>query len=1039
MYAQKQWEYVRTPDARFTNLSGYDFKPNYKIINGLRMHYVDEGHPDSSVVVMLHGEPSWSYLYRDMIKCMVASGYRVIAPDLIGFGKSDKLTKLTDYTYERQVAWTKTLLLDSLKLSNINLFVQDWGGLIGLRILAENQQFFRKIAAGNTALPTGDSIFVVGENFSQWQNFAANSPNFDIGQFVARGTVTGLTTAEIAAYNAPFPSEEYKKGARQMPQLVPTKATDPATPANKKAWEVLSKLQLPFLTLFSDENTVGQEFEKIFQDIIPGAKGQPHKLLKGGGHFYQEDNTAELCEILKVYFRGGIINNPVDTTSNTCLNAAKAFPPMPKGAGDLISFNPGQGLPTFGSGTPFNDLEFTLYDSDYIDGENGGSDVFLPVDPSDDYPGSNKVKIIKTVLNSDLDFNYRNNAKRDRIILGTAESGNPYFLKGADRIDNDYLSLLHFDYRFGRVQLPGAPAHYQLLYASKDQGVKTTGNYLFYTKGGGCDLIAFIFPCDSLVPAISGNPPQNKRALCNEDGILSLTNPNQFIFAKPLIKTPAIQKGIGQFGSNGKEIVGGMTTDSKGFIYAVGLTDGNLDNKTDAENEIFITKMDSLGKTLWTTELAMKEGTFLKDAICDDEFIYAAGRTLGNLPGFTNAGRWDGILLKLRLDNGSIVAMNQWGNQAIDGYGSVILDDNGNLFVSAQGSPAGQSTTDDSYLVAKHKKSDLSNVWRVIEPTVATGFSASAEAWGGLTYVKGNTPGNGRLISAGWYIAQAGANAFISIYENLNDIKPSRPHSIVLNSPQGATADWILDNVADSKGNLYFAGFTTGNFQGNNLGEGDAYIVKYSPTLTNPVFKQVGTVKSDQFYKLDIDENDVLYATGYTYGDFAGKNADPTNESGDVIVVKFDSNLNEIGKVQFGTPYEDRANARLLGNKLYIAGMTEGSMCGTSKGSFDGYALALHTKDLSFVDFRLPTAKKEELAFAREIKIYPNPAYQTLFVETSRQDINFTIVNQQGMVLMKGNLIQEGSIDISKLNNGMHFILFEEDGVYTSKKFIKID
>ncbi len=274
-YTQTNWQFVRTPDSLFSNLPGYNFAPHYKMVDNLRMHYVDEGHPDSSVVVFLHGEPSWSYLYRDMINCMVAEGYRVIAPDLIGFGRSDKLTNLDDYSYARQVAWTKTLLLDSLNLSNIRIFMQDWGGLIGLRIVAENPDRFSRIAVANTALPTGDSIFVVGEDFGLWQNFALNSPNFNIGQLIQNGTFTTLTPDEVAAYNAPFPSEIYKKGARQMPQLVPTSPNDPASQANKEAWQVLSQLQTPFLTLYSDMNTVGQEFQYYFQDIVPGAQGNP--------------------------------------------------------------------------------------------------------------------------------------------------------------------------------------------------------------------------------------------------------------------------------------------------------------------------------------------------------------------------------------------------------------------------------------------------------------------------------------------------------------------------------------------------------------------------------------------------------------------------------------------------------------------------------------------------------------------------------------------------------------------------------------------
>jgi pimeloyl-ACP methyl ester carboxylesterase len=1005
------------------------------MIDELRMHYIDEGPKDSSVVVFLHGEPSWSYLYRDMTKCMVEQGYRVIVPDLVGFGKSDKLTNLSDYTYERQVNWTKTLLLDSLKLQNINLFVQDWGGLIGLRILTENTANFRKVAVANTALPTGDSIFVVGENFKQWQNVALNSPNFNIGDFIERGTFVDLTDAEVAAYNAPFPSEEFKKGARQMPQLVPTTPNDPASEANRKAWEVLSKLQLPFLTLYSDMNTVGQEFEKYFQDIVPGAKNQPHQLLKNGNHFLQEDNAPELCTILQKYFESDSVVNPDTTNVDSLLLYAKSFPPMPRNTADLIPFV--GGLPTFSSGTPFSDLEFTAFDTDYIDGENSGGDVFYPVDPSDEFPGSDKVKLIRCVLNSDLDFNYMS-SKKDRVILGTYESEHAYFTKGIDNIDNDYAVILQFDYKLGRIQLKGKPDDYKLIYGTTENGCQTTGWYLFSIKEATPDLIAFIFPCNDLEPSVSGNPPNNLLALCNEDKLLSLTDPVQFIYAKEKSENVSIENSILQFGGKGKEIVGGMTVDKDGNIYLMGLTDSNLDNKTDAENEIFISKIDTLGNVKWVTELAMKEGTFLKDGVCDDDYIYVCGRTLGNLPGFTNAGKWDGLILKLNLIDGSIIAMNQWGNQAIDGYGSIVLDDDGNLFVSAQGSPEGVTTPDDSYLVAKHRTSDLGNVWRVIEPTTAPGFSASAEAWGGLTYVKGIQAGNGRLIAAGWYIAQAGANAFISIYENLNALKPTRPHSITLNSPQGATADWILDNVVDSQGNLYFGGFTTGNFGSQPKGEGDAYIVKYSPTLSNPRFIQFGTSKSENIYKLSIDKDDNIYAVGYTYGDYAGKNADLSNETADIYVQKLDANLNLLDKIQFGTPYEERANAKLLGDRLYIGGITEGSLAGKSHGTFDGYALALNTKDLSFVKFNTPTSVSQVDEW--KVGIHPNPASKEINVKLpSEENYNYKIFNQIGTSCQVGKIINQ-SINIETLHSGVYFLLINNiDNKTYSGRFIKVD
>lgn len=655
------------------------------------------------------------------------------------------------------------------------------------------------------------------------------------------------------------------------------------------------------------------------------------------------------------------------------LDSAATFPPMPRGSADLIPFT--QGLPTFGSGAPFNDLDFTILDTDYMDGENSGGDVFMPVDPSDTYPGSNKVKYIRTVLSIDLDFSYQS-AKADRIILGTAEIPHPFFSRGADGIDNDYCVIQHLDFNHGAIQLRGQASDYQLVYCTIAEGCQTEGWFLFYTANNTIDLIAFIFPCwDNALP-ISGNPFNNPNALCNSDNLLSLTNPNQFIYAQPISTTPSIPEALSQFGSNGKEVIGGMTMDSLGNAYLFGCTDGNLDGLTDASNEIFVAKISPDGQQVWVTELAMAEGTILKAGTCDNQFIYVAGRTLGNLPGFTNAGRWDGIILKLNLSDGQIVATNQWGNAGIDGYGNITQDDAGNIFVSAQGSPTGSATTDDVYLVAKHQKSNLQNVWRALNAPNATGFIASSEAWGGLTYVPSGTPGVGRLVAGGWYFGNQGANAFVSVYENLHTTSPTRPHSIIINTP-GARADWVLDNAVDSQGSIYVAGFTTGELQGAHLGEGDAFIIKYSPQLANPLIKQYGTNKSDLVRKLVIDNDNNLYAVGYTYGNYNGHlNSDTTLRTGDVFVQKFDQNLNFLESIQFGTPYEERGYAFLQNNILFIGGMTEGAMKSKSFGSFDGFVVTMDTETLTptplteLLERFPPNEENVDPGPTQEIKVY---------------------------------------------------------------------
>lgn len=291
---------LRTPDERFENLPGWTFEPHYvEVADGeggsLRMHYVDEGPSTASPVLLLHGEPSWSYLYRKMIPTIAAAGHRVIAPDLIGFGRSDKPTEKSDYTYQRHVDWI-TEFVRKLDLSDITYFGQDWGALIGLRVAAENEERFARIVIGNGFLPTGDQG--ANDAFLRWQKFSQESPVFDIGRIIQGATVTNLTDDVVAAYNAPFPDDSYKAGARQFPSLVPTTPDDPASEPNRKAWEVLRKWEKPFLTAFSDSDPITRGADRPLQNLIPGAAGQPHVTIEGGGHFLQEDKGEELGKIV---------------------------------------------------------------------------------------------------------------------------------------------------------------------------------------------------------------------------------------------------------------------------------------------------------------------------------------------------------------------------------------------------------------------------------------------------------------------------------------------------------------------------------------------------------------------------------------------------------------------------------------------------------------------------------------------------------------------------------------------------------------------
>jgi haloalkane dehalogenase len=259
---------------------------------GVRMHFVDEGTREAPPVLMLHGEPSWSFLYRKMIPPLVSAGHRAIAPDLIGFGRSDKLMDRKVYSYQFHVD-TVTKFITALDLREITLVCQDWGGLIGLRIAAENSGRFARIVAANTFLPTGD--IDPGPAFLAWKKFSQEVPNFPVGSIVKSGCVSDLSQQVIAAYDAPFPGETYKEAARAFPMLVPVTPDDPASSANRAAWQVLSRWEKPFLTAFSDSDPITRGADRLFQNSIPGTKGQPHVTIEKAGHFLQEDKGEELA------------------------------------------------------------------------------------------------------------------------------------------------------------------------------------------------------------------------------------------------------------------------------------------------------------------------------------------------------------------------------------------------------------------------------------------------------------------------------------------------------------------------------------------------------------------------------------------------------------------------------------------------------------------------------------------------------------------------------------------------------------------------
>lgn len=286
---------LRTDDERFECLPDFRFAPKYVDLGGVRMHYLDEGPKRAAPTLLLHGELSWSFLYRTMIPILVAAGHRVVAPDLIGFGRSDKPTNRGEYTYAAHVGWV-TSLVEKLDLEETTLVCQDWGGLIGLRVAAENEHRFARIVAANTFLPTGDQK--TPEAFVAWRQFSQEVPVLPVGQIVRKGCTTELSPDVVAAYDAPFPDERYKAGARQFPLLVPTSPEDPASDANRAAWSVLHRWDKPFLTAFSDQDPITRGADRFFQKSIPGAKGQAHTTIEGAGHFLQEDRGDALARVV---------------------------------------------------------------------------------------------------------------------------------------------------------------------------------------------------------------------------------------------------------------------------------------------------------------------------------------------------------------------------------------------------------------------------------------------------------------------------------------------------------------------------------------------------------------------------------------------------------------------------------------------------------------------------------------------------------------------------------------------------------------------
>jgi haloalkane dehalogenase len=292
---------LRTPEDRFAGLPDFGYEPRYADVGGLRLAYVEAGPPTGEPVLLLHGEPSWSFLYRTVMKVLAGAGLRVIAADMIGFGRSDKPAEMGDHSYARHVEWMRALAFDSLGLSGVTLVGQDWGGLIGLRLVAEHADRFARVVAANTGLPTGDQA--MPDVWLRFRDVVAAAPVLGISRLVQAGCRTALAEEVLAAYEAPFPDESFKAGPRAMPTLVPTRPDDPASAANRAAWQRLAAWDKPFLVAFSDSDPITGAMGPTLQRTVPGAAGLNHPVIKNAGHFLQEDAGERLGAVIADFVR----------------------------------------------------------------------------------------------------------------------------------------------------------------------------------------------------------------------------------------------------------------------------------------------------------------------------------------------------------------------------------------------------------------------------------------------------------------------------------------------------------------------------------------------------------------------------------------------------------------------------------------------------------------------------------------------------------------------------------------------------------------
>jgi haloalkane dehalogenase len=292
---------LRTAEERFAGLPDFGYEPRYADAAGLRLAYVEAGPPAGEPVLLLHGEPSWSFLYRKVIPVLAGTGLRVIAADLIGFGRSDKPAEVADHSYARHVEWIRAFAFDALGLAGVTLVGQDWGGLIGLRLVAEHPDRFARVVAANTGLPTGDQP--MPDVWLRFREVVRTAPALSVSRLVQSGCQTRLPPGVLAAYDAPFPDPSYAAAVRAMPDLVPSTPDDPAAAANRAAWRQLAVWDKPFLVAFSDRDPITGPMAPVLKRTVPGAAGRQHPVLQGAGHFLQEDAGEELGAEIAAFIR----------------------------------------------------------------------------------------------------------------------------------------------------------------------------------------------------------------------------------------------------------------------------------------------------------------------------------------------------------------------------------------------------------------------------------------------------------------------------------------------------------------------------------------------------------------------------------------------------------------------------------------------------------------------------------------------------------------------------------------------------------------